>query len=260
MSSRDLRSSAVPKKASQCPVTAAALGRQTPGNFGQPEGGAGALQQFQWLTASKDTSDGDILGKVTRTDLSKEEDTALADRHLAWFACTRSTLQRECLLNLNSCEEWRRRSGLVFCEWMCPRLPVQSVRHSVVTLYCTHLVLGSAANAAAGLVSTFCMRASGTMVLIIPDSFHIPWQPDLPLTALCGIADQAADAAGRGITYPQFKKRYSSGLSDLYSNRKQSKSSRLQIFRWNIPTFLLVPSPRDDVAPNEESAESILDE
>lgn len=33
---------------------------------------------------------------------------------------------------------------------MCPRLPVQSVRHSVVTLYCTHLVLGSAANAAAG--------------------------------------------------------------------------------------------------------------
>lgn len=27
---------------------------------------------------------------------------------------------------------------------------MQSVRHSVVTLYCTHLVLGSAANAAAG--------------------------------------------------------------------------------------------------------------
>lgn len=56
-----------------------------------------------------------------------------------------------------------------------------------------------------GLVSTFCMRASGTMVLIIPDSFHIPWQPDLPLTALCGIADQAADAAGRVSLIPRHR-------------------------------------------------------
>lgn len=47
MSSRDLRSPAVPKKASQCPVTAAALGSQTPGNFGQPEGGAGDLQRVR---------------------------------------------------------------------------------------------------------------------------------------------------------------------------------------------------------------------
>lgn len=58
-----------------------------------------------------------------------------------------------------------------------------------------------------GLVSTFCMRASGTMVLIIPDSFHIPWQPDLPLIALCGIADQAADAAGRVSLIPPSEER-----------------------------------------------------
>lgn len=50
MSSRDLQSPAVPKKASQCPVTAAALGSQTPGNFGQPEGGAGDPQPVRLLS------------------------------------------------------------------------------------------------------------------------------------------------------------------------------------------------------------------